>query len=84
MHAGLPIVAASVGGNPELITDQEQGMLMPAQNPEALANAIVKLIDDPNLAQRLGQAAQQKAFSDFSLARMIIKTKSVYTELLNK
>lgn len=84
MQAGLPIVAASVGGNPELITDQEQGMLMPAQNPEALANAIVKLIDDPNLAQRLGQAAQQKAFSDFSLARMIIKTKSVYTELLNK
>ena len=81
MQAGLPIVATRVGGNPELITGQKQGLLAPRQNPQALAQAMVKLINDHNLARQLGLAARQKALSEFSLTRMITKTKSVYQEL---
>jgi glycosyltransferase involved in cell wall biosynthesis len=80
MQAGLPIVATTVGGNPELITDGQTGILVTAQNPPAIASAIIKILNNNQLKNSLGEQAKQKALSEFSLNAMITKTKVAYRE----
>ncbi len=57
MALGCPIVATAVGGIPELITDQRNGLLVPAENGQAMAAACQTLLDDHALAARLGRQA---------------------------
>ena len=78
MAAGLPIVATNVGGISEMITDNESGLLVPPKNPEALAEALKKLIDAPELRARLGQNAAATAAAKFSLKEMLKKTRQIY------
>ena len=61
MAAGLPIVASAVGGIPELIDDNSNGLLVPAGDSEALAERLCRLMADEPLAARLGAAARAKA-----------------------
>jgi glycosyltransferase involved in cell wall biosynthesis len=82
MAAGRPIVATAVGGNPELITDGETGLLVPPQDPEALAAAMLRLIRDPALARRLGQAARRRVETDFTLEAMVRRLETLYDDLL--
>ncbi|MCK4554763.1 glycosyltransferase family 4 protein [Candidatus Parcubacteria bacterium] len=78
MQAGLPIVATEVGGNPELIRDYKTGLLTETKNPQMLAEKIIELINNSNLQQKLGDEAKQKAEAEFSLKKMIEKTKKIY------
>jgi glycosyltransferase involved in cell wall biosynthesis len=66
MAAGRPIVATAVGGMPELIEDGVSGLLVPRRDPAALADALVRLLDDRALAARLGAAARRRAETRFS------------------
>jgi glycogen synthase len=61
MWAGLPIVASRTGGIPEVITDGINGLLVPPGDPRALAEAIDRVLGDPDLARRLTEAASQRA-----------------------
>jgi glycosyltransferase involved in cell wall biosynthesis len=54
-----PVVATTVGGIPEVVEDSVNGLLVPPQNPEMLAEKIIALLDDPSLRQRLGAAARE-------------------------
>jgi L-malate glycosyltransferase len=58
MAAGLPCVASSAGGIPEIMTDERTGLLTPARNPQALAKAIGRLLADPALAGSLAEQAR--------------------------
>ncbi|HEX4565515.1 MAG TPA: glycosyltransferase family 4 protein [Vicinamibacterales bacterium] len=58
MSSGLAVVASAVGGLTDYIVDGANGLLVPAQNPPALADAIVKLVNDPALRSRLAAAAR--------------------------
>lgn len=58
MAAGVPCVASSVGGIPEIMTDERTGLLTPARNPEALAKAIERLLADATLADSLAANAR--------------------------
>lgn len=78
MQAGLPIVATKVGGNSELIDDGQNGLLVEAKNPQALADNIKKLILAPELAEKYGQNAKEKALNEFTLEKMVSETKKVY------
>lgn len=62
---GLPVVASAVGGIPELITDESNGLLVPAGQPQALADRIARLLDDSGLRRRLGAAGRQRVEADF-------------------
>jgi glycosyltransferase involved in cell wall biosynthesis len=66
---GLPVVATAVGGVPEVITDGVEGLLVPAQDPHALATAIERLVTDEDLRERLATAARRKG-DDFDIARV--------------
>src|SRR5207253_7953952 len=57
MAAGLPIVATAVGGVPEMLSDNEGAVLVPARNPEAMAEAIARVLADKELSERLAANA---------------------------
>lgn len=67
MAGGLPSIATSVGGIPEVIEDGENGLLVPPDNPESLTKAIRRLIDDQRLQKKLGSNARQTAQDKFGL-----------------
>ncbi|MEK7091904.1 MAG: glycosyltransferase family 4 protein, partial [Patescibacteria group bacterium] len=70
MALGLPIITTRVGGNPELISSGENGLFVPYDDKTALVEAIEKLLADPVLSQKLGQAAKERV-RVFTKERMI-------------
>jgi len=66
MACGLPIVASDVGGTPDLVQHGVSGLLVPARNPAALADALERLVRDRNARLRFGQAARARVESAFS------------------
>lgn len=81
MAAGRPIVATDVGGNAELIEDGVHGLLVPPEDPMALARAIVQLLNDRAFARRLGAAARQRARERFSREAMMQRFAAFYESL---
>jgi glycosyltransferase involved in cell wall biosynthesis len=84
MRAGLPVVATSVNGIPEEIEDGKTGLLVPRQNPEALADALSKLIQAPEVRQQMGKTAREKFLREFTVERMINETRNVYNSVLKE
>lgn len=78
----LPLVTTDVPGCREVVRDGVDGLLVPVRDAEALAVAIARLQDDPMLAARLGQAARERALSEFDEVIVIRRTRDVYRELL--
>jgi hypothetical protein len=62
---GLPVVGTDAGGIPEIITTERDGLVVPAEDDERLAEAIARLMDDPELRRRLGTNARQTAIERF-------------------
>lgn len=80
MASGVPVVASAVGGVPEVLTHGDDGLLVAAGDPAALAAAIGKVIDDAGLAAALGAAGRRRAAA-FSLDRAVARTVAVYDEV---
>ena len=68
MAAGLPVVSTRLSGIPELVEDGEHGLLVRPDDPEALADAVARLLDDPDRARAMGRAGREKVDEEFSLA----------------
>jgi glycosyltransferase involved in cell wall biosynthesis len=81
MHAGVPVVAAAVGGVPEAIEDGRSGLLVPARDAARLGEAAARLARDPALASSLVAAARHRARTLFSLERMTASMIRLYDEL---
>jgi len=81
MASGLPVLATRVGGNPEIVTEGVTGRLLPAQDPEALAQTLLDYLDDPALRSRHAGAARSSALTEFSLATMVARYRQVYLDL---
>lgn len=82
MAAGRPMVATSVGGNPELIRDGETGFLVPTRDPQAIAEGLQRIIDDPALAKSMGLQAKARMAERFSVEAMVSETERLYDELV--
>ncbi|WP_456405975.1 glycosyltransferase [Caldithrix abyssi] len=78
MATGLPIVASRVGGNPELIEHEREGLLFTSNSLEELVTAIQYLIENPQRAKQLGQNALKKARRQFALPVMIKSYEELY------
>lgn len=81
MAVGLPIVASDVGGVSDLVEHGRTGLLVPPDDPPALAGAIHSLLVDPDRAAVLGRAGADKALAGFSVEVMTKRWQSLYDEL---
>jgi L-malate glycosyltransferase len=79
MAAGLPVVATRVGGTPEIIVDGVDGLLVPPQNPQALAQAILHILQDADFARRLSRSGQEKMQRHFGFDRLIAQLEQFYS-----
>ena len=78
MLTGLPVVTTPVGAILEAVSDGETALVVPPQDPSALATALMRLVNDPELGARLGVAARSKALAHFSRESMLDKMETVF------
>jgi starch synthase len=81
MAAGLAIVATAVDGNAEAVEDGVNGLLTPPGDPRALADALLRLLDDPALAAKMGAAGRERAGA-FGARKMVEDIAALYEALL--
>jgi Glycosyl transferases group 1/Glycosyltransferase Family 4 len=81
MSAGVPVIASGVGGLVEVIRSEENGILV-ANDPVQVAAAMRRVLDDPGLARRLGDAGRRTILENFTEAHMVRRTMEVYRQVL--
>ena len=79
--AGVPVVAFAAGGVTEAVVDGTAGLLVPPADSVALVDAVTRLLDDPNLRQRLGAAGRERMTREFSPGRMAEDYLALYREV---
>ena len=84
MASARPVVATRTGGIPEVVEEGETGLLVPPRNPQALAHAIVRLLRDEPLRQRMAAAGLARVSAHFSADRMVQQTLDVYARLVDR
>jgi glycosyltransferase involved in cell wall biosynthesis len=82
MAVEVPVVSTRVGGVSELVDDGIHGKLVPFGDVEAMAEAIVWMLDHPDERRRMGRAGRERIGIEFSTERMVAQTEAVYTEFL--
>jgi starch synthase len=82
MACGTAVVASAVGGIPEVVSDGETGLLVPPDNPGALADALGALIADPARAAALGRAGRERAVAECGWQAVAAQTAALYAELV--
>jgi sugar transferase (PEP-CTERM/EpsH1 system associated) len=84
MATGLPLIATRVGGNPELVSEGDNGLLVPAADPRSLGQAIRVYADDAGLRRRHGEAGHARVSASFDWDRCVEQYLGVYDELLGR
>jgi sugar transferase (PEP-CTERM/EpsH1 system associated) len=84
MATGLPLVVTRAGGNPELVQEDRVGNLFKPRDVEVFAGLLLRLVDDPGLRERYGQAARHRAVEQFSLAGMAKNYRDLYLNLASQ
>lgn len=80
--AGVPVVATSVGGVIDIIEDNKTGLLVPAADPQAMAGAIIKILEDKELARSLAENAYRRVKEKYNVELMVKNTLLLYQEAL--
>jgi len=80
MATGLPVIASNVGGNPELVCDEENGRLIDPEEPGQMANIIGQYIESTSLCKLHGTKGRKRMIERFSVASMVRQYESVYRE----
>jgi L-malate glycosyltransferase len=84
MAAGLPTIASRVGGTAELVQDGITGLLVPAEDANALAGALLQFLRNPEQARQIANNGQRFAVENFSFERLIREIDELYAELLER
>jgi glycosyltransferase involved in cell wall biosynthesis len=84
MAAGKPVVVTRVGGNPELVVEGRTGYLVPAQDAQALAQAMLALLGDPNQTRTFGARAKQLVQERFTLSHMASQYLKLYQQATSR
>jgi glycosyltransferase involved in cell wall biosynthesis len=81
MATGLPVVVTAVGGNPDIVRDGCEGLLVPRGDAAATARALGQLLDDPASARAMGQAGRERATQRYQLQQTIDRYWDLYSRL---
>lgn len=83
MAAGLPVVVSDCGGLPDMVTDGVEGLRVPVGSAPALASALARVLDDPDLARRLGTAGRDRAERDYRIESTARRFENLFTSLVH-
>ncbi len=84
MAAGKPVVATDVGGCAEVVRHGETGLIVPPEDPDALAGAIQTVLTDSNLAHEMGKAGRERVEEHFTVDAMVDKHIEVYETVISE
>ncbi len=84
MATGLPVIATRIGGNPELVEEGDNGLLVPVGDADALAEALARLADNPDERRRMGAAGLQRVRDTFNWDRAVAEYQAVYDRVLGR
>ncbi len=79
---GRPLVATSVGGIPEIVRDGETGILTPPGDPDSMAAAILRLLNDRDLARRIGAAGREFVIKNYTVEAQAAALAALYQEAI--
>jgi len=82
MAMGLPIVATEVGGTPEAIKEDQNGFLVTPKDFHAIARRVIQLLEDQNLAKKMGERGRKMVYPEFCVKQMVKSTESLYEGLI--
>ena len=83
MACGTLVLATPVGGIPDVVKDGENGLLVPPRDSEALANAIIYLLENEDVREKMGKNGRKKV-KDYSWERIAEETEKVYSSLMKQ
>jgi glycosyltransferase involved in cell wall biosynthesis len=83
MALARPVVATTVGGVPEVVTEGVTGRLVEPGDVAGLAEAVSRLLSDPSLAEAMGEAGRRRAEEAFDIRRMVVELEQLYGEIAN-
>jgi ADP-heptose:LPS heptosyltransferase/glycosyltransferase involved in cell wall biosynthesis len=81
---GVPVIATKVGGFEEIIDDKKDGLLVPPSDVDSLSEAILKLVNDPKIAQKLSTQAREKVSEYYSMDKALDSLGKVYEKTVNE
>ena len=84
MAAGKPVIATNIRGCREEVVDGVTGLLVPVKNPEALAQAIIKILSNPEMAKKMGEAGKKRAREKFDEKMVLEKELKIYQKLIEE
>lgn len=84
MACGLPVIATRVGGNPELVVENETGTLVPAAEPQAMGRAIANYAQQPDVLRKHARASRMRIDNEFSMDAMVTRYMAVYDAALQR
>lgn len=80
---GKPVIASNIGGFQEVVEDGKNGFLIPPHNPELISEKVIKILNNDDLAEKMGKHSLFLADSKFSWESIAQKTEHLYTEIVN-
>lgn len=83
MALSKPVVATNIPGPSEVVVNNQTGFLVPSRNPQALAEAMLKLLDDRELAKQMGEAGRKRAEELFDIKKNVKCMERIYEEISN-
>jgi glycosyltransferase involved in cell wall biosynthesis len=83
LACGIPVVATAVGGVPDVVKDNQSGLLIPPGEPTALADVLYRIASDHELRRRLGANGRRDVAQRFRSQRLVVDIAALYSELLN-
>jgi starch synthase len=81
MACERPVVSTRVGGITDVVLDGETGLLVPPNNPDELSNAVNRIVADPKLSERMGEAGRRRVEDRFTWDKVAMETLSLYNEV---
>jgi glycosyltransferase involved in cell wall biosynthesis len=82
MACKKPVIGSNVGGIPYVIDNEQNGLLVPPKDPEALAKAIIKILKNPKLAKKMGRNGYMNVMDNFTWNKQVKKTNDLFTDII--
>ncbi|VAV85703.1 hypothetical protein MNBD_DELTA01-1784 [hydrothermal vent metagenome] len=80
--AGIPVIATAVDGTPEVVRDGETGLLIEPRNPVVITESVLRLLDNPEEAKKMGQRGANYVRAHFDISQQVKGTEAIYMELI--